>query len=114
MLKKILFLLLLVLFLGSSLAIAADKININSATATELGELKGVGEKIAQRIIEYREKNGPFQKPDDILLVKGIGPKIMESNRDIITVGAPTEGVAIPKATPAAVKQDLPAAKKQP
>ena len=49
-------------------------ININTATVDELDTLPGVGPAIAKRIIEYREKNGPFQSLYDIAAVDGIGP----------------------------------------
>jgi len=49
-------------------------------------ELKWIGPKLAQRIVEYREKNGPFEKPEDIMLVSGIGPRAWEANKDRITV----------------------------
>jgi competence protein ComEA len=45
-----------------------------------------VGTKYAQRIVEYREKNGPFKQPEDIMKVKGIGTKIWEANKDKISV----------------------------
>ncbi len=84
--KKIIPVLVVSLFLAYSLVLAGEKININLATADELDRLKGVGAKTATRIIEFRERNGPFQKPEDITLVKGIGRKLFEKNRDSITV----------------------------
>lgn len=100
--KKIIPLLVASLFLGYSLVLAGEKININLATADELDRLKGVGAKTAMRIIEFRERNGPFQKPEDITLVKGIGRKLFEKNRDSITVknnddGAGDDPVPLPK-----------------
>ena len=49
------------------------KVNINTATQTELENLPGVGEAIASRIIEYRQQNGKFDKIEDLQNVKGIG-----------------------------------------
>ena len=64
----------------------AAKININKASAEELSQLKGVGEKYAAKIIEFREKNGPFKTPEDITKVPGIGAKTFELNKDRIAV----------------------------
>jgi competence protein ComEA len=61
-------------------------IDINSADASELDKLPGVGPAIAQRIIEYRQANGPFRSVDDLIHVKGIGPKKMEQIRPMATV----------------------------
>jgi competence protein ComEA len=61
------------------------KININTASKEQLMTMKGVGEAIAQRIIEYRETT-PFQTIEDIVKVKGIGTKIFESNKHLISV----------------------------
>ena len=65
---------------------AAEKINLNTATLEELMTLERIGPKYAQRIIDYRETNGPFEKIEDIMKVKGIGPKTFEANKDRITV----------------------------
>jgi competence protein ComEA len=62
------------------------KINLNKATVEELVQLKGIGQKYAERIVEFREKNGPFTKTEDLMNVKGIGLKIWEKNKDLITV----------------------------
>lgn len=69
-------------------AIAADlkKVNINLANTEELMTLDGIGEKMAARIIAFRKKNGSFQKPEDIIMVKGIGPKTFDRNRDLILI----------------------------
>ncbi|MBU4426598.1 MAG: helix-hairpin-helix domain-containing protein [Desulfobacterales bacterium] len=68
-----------------SLAQEAEKININKASAAELAQLKRIGPKLSERIVEYREKHGPFERPEDIMQVKGIGPKTFELNKDRIT-----------------------------
>jgi competence protein ComEA len=62
------------------------KVNINTASAEELATLKGIGEKIAQAIVEYREANGPFKSLEDIKNVKGIGEKKFEEIKDSITI----------------------------
>ncbi|MDO6355361.1 ComEA family DNA-binding protein [Caloramator sp. CAR-1] len=64
----------------------SSKININTATLEELKTLPRVGDAIAQRIIEYREKNGPFRDIKDIKNVSGIGDKMFENIKDKITV----------------------------
>jgi competence protein ComEA len=73
-------------FIGPAWATDAGKINLNKATVEELIQLNGIGQKYAERIVEFREKNGPFKKTEDIMNVQGIGPKIWEKNKDLITV----------------------------
>ncbi|MEW6286076.1 MAG: ComEA family DNA-binding protein [Chloroflexota bacterium] len=65
----------------------ADLVNINTASAAELETLPGIGPTIAQKIIEYREQNGPFLSTEDIINVSGIGPGTYERIKDLITVG---------------------------
>ena len=79
-------LLLAMVFSTGVFAEETATININKATVEELSTLKNIGAKYAQKIVEYREKNGPFQKVEDILLVKGIGTKTLEANKDKITL----------------------------
>ena len=62
------------------------KININKASVDELLELKFVGPKFAERIVQYRTEHGPFETAEDIMKVKGIGPKVWDANKDRITV----------------------------
>lgn len=71
---------------GKATEQVAEKVNINKATAEQLMEIKGIGESYANRILEYREKNGPFKKIEDIMQIKGIGTKLFESIKDKITV----------------------------
>lgn len=63
------------------------KININTATATELDTLPGIGPAFAQRIIDYRDANGPFQSIEEIILVSGIGNATYDKIKDLITLG---------------------------
>lgn len=61
------------------------KVNINTAIKKELVTLKYVGDKIADRIIEYRKVHS-FETPQDIMKVKGIGQKVFDANKDVIIV----------------------------
>lgn len=61
-------------------------VNINSASGEELQKLDGIGEKLAQRIIDYREENGPFRSIQDITNVSGIGSGVYDKIREHITV----------------------------
>lgn len=65
----------------------AEKININTAGVDELDQLPGIGAVLAQRIVEYREANGPFSSLEALLNVSGIGEKKLESLRDFASVG---------------------------
>ena len=88
--RRLFVLLIVVSFVMGVVSIAladeAGKVNINTATVKELVKLKRIGQKVAERIIQYREKEGPFEKPEDIMNVKGVGMKIFEANKDRITV----------------------------
>ncbi len=65
----------------------ADVVNINTADAATLSRsLVGIGEVRAQAIVAHRTRNGPFRSADDLALVKGIGPKVIERNRANIRV----------------------------
>jgi comEA protein len=70
---------------------AKKKININTASLSELQEIPRVGEKIAQRIIDFRKKHGKFKKIEEIMKVKGIGEKTFVRMKDLITVGDSAE-----------------------
>jgi len=65
---------------------SSGKININTADASELQKLSGIGPGKAKSIIDYRNKNGPFKSVDDLLNVSGIGEKTLEKIRDEIVV----------------------------
>jgi len=60
----------------------AGPVNINAADASTIAkELDGIGPAKAQAIVEYRQKNGPFRAPEDLLKVQGIGERVLEQNR---------------------------------
>ncbi|WP_432562673.1 helix-hairpin-helix domain-containing protein [Kineococcus sp. SYSU DK003] len=65
---------------------APGPVNLNTASATDLDELPGVGEVLAGRIVAWRETNGNFTSVEDLGEVQGIGPKVLEDLRDLVTV----------------------------
>lgn len=65
---------------------STGKININTASQTELETLPGIGPSRAKAIINYREEHGPFNKPEELMNVSGIGPKIFANLKDEIVV----------------------------
>jgi competence protein ComEA len=65
---------------------AQTRININTASANELETLPGIGQSLAARIIEHREKIGPFRRPEHLIIVRGISDKRFRALRDLITV----------------------------
>lgn len=65
---------------------SGTKVNINTASLTELATLSGIGESKAQAIITYREENGKFAKIEDLMNVSGIGEKSFEKIKDSITI----------------------------
>lgn len=62
------------------------KVNINTATASQLEELPGIGPSLAQRIVDYRDKHGPFRTPRDLMKVQGIGEKKFAALEEYVTV----------------------------
>ena len=74
---------------------APATINLNTATAAELEKLPGIGQKVAARIVEYRQKNGPFKKIEELMNVRGVGEKNFLKLKPQITVGdAPAKASA--------------------
>jgi competence protein ComEA len=92
--RKVTVAVLMVVFVGLISALNAvsaevQKININTASVEELSGLKGIGPSHAAKIVAYREKNGPFKMPEDLIQVSGIGQKVFEANQEVIIVEEP-------------------------
>lgn len=71
---------------SSAMTDSSGQIHLNQANLDELQKLKGIGEKKAQAIVEYRQKNGGFKNIDEFKNVKGIGPAIFEKNKVRLTL----------------------------
>jgi competence protein ComEA len=71
-----------------------DGIDLNLATKAELRLIPGIGDALAQRIVDYRGRNGPFRAVDELRKVSGIGPKTLERVRHHLFVAAPESFVA--------------------
>lgn len=69
-------------------ATASAPVNLNSATATQLQTLPGIGASTAQRIVDYRQKNGAYKKVEELMNVKGIGEKSFLKLKPLITVSS--------------------------
>jgi competence protein ComEA len=67
-------------------AAAAAAVNLNTASVAQLEVLPGIGPRTAERIVEYRQKNGQFKKIEELMNVKGIGEKSFLKIKDRITV----------------------------
>ena len=67
-------------------AAGAELVNLNTATPQQLASLPGIGPKTAERIIEYREKNGSFKKIEELMNVRGVGEKSFLKLKSLITV----------------------------
>lgn len=66
---------------------SAGEIDINKATVDELTTVTGIGRVLAERIVEFRDANGPYASVDDLLKVKGIGEKLLEKIRGRLVAG---------------------------
>ncbi len=77
---------LVIAFTSALWAKDTGKININTASVEEIAKLEKIGPSYAERIVQYRKEHGPFEKPEDLMKVKGIGPKTFELNREKISV----------------------------
>ena len=69
------------------------KVDLNTASVKELQSLKGIGKILAERIVEYREKNGPFTSIDELKRTKGLGKTTFENIKGDITVGTDKQEV---------------------
>jgi competence protein ComEA len=76
----------------SAAAPATAPVNLNTATLEQLQTLPGIGVKAAERILEYRQKNGNFKKPEDLMNVKGIGEKSFLKLKPLVVVSEPDKG----------------------
>ena len=74
---------------ATSSASSGAPINLNTATVAQLETLPGIGKSTAERILEYRQKNGGFKKVEDLMNVRGIGEKSFLKMKALITVTAP-------------------------
>ena len=73
-------------------ATATAPVNLNTATAEQLATIPGVGPRMAERIIDYQQKNGGFKKVEDLMNVSGVGEKSFLKMKPLITVTPPKTG----------------------
>lgn len=76
---------------ASAKSVSTQVVNINSASAADFEALPGIGPKMAARIIEYRQKNGPFKKVEELMNVRGLGEKNFLKLKAQLTVGTPSK-----------------------
>ena len=67
---------------------STEIVNLNTSSAAQIASLPGIGDKTAELIVQYREKNGPFKKIEEIMNVKGVGEKSFLRIKDRLTVTA--------------------------
>ena len=72
---------------STTAAAASAPLNLNSASVAQLEALPGIGRAMAERIVEYRQKNGAFKKAEDLMNVRGIGEKNFLKLKPLVTVG---------------------------
>ena len=78
---------LLLLLSSPGVVMSMEPIDINTADKETLMELNGIGEKRAEAIIEYRERNGPFESVEHLTRIRGIGRSVIKKNREQLTAG---------------------------
>jgi competence protein ComEA len=83
---------------GSALAAAkpapAGKVNLNTASAEQLTAIPGIGDKLAARIVEYRQKNGSFKNVQELMNVKGVGEKSFGKLEPFLSIGGDAKAAA--------------------
>ena len=91
--KSLRYLVLAALLAAGIGPLAAAPVDINTAdVATLAAAINGVGQSRAAAIVAYREANGPFATGDELTAIKGIGPKVVERNRELLSVGGAVAG----------------------
>ena len=73
---------------SATVAAASTPVNLNSASVAQLEALPGIGRATAERIVEYRQKNGGFKKAEDLMNVRGIGEKNFLKLKPLVTVAS--------------------------
>jgi len=88
----------------------AQPVNINAATSEELQLVPGIGPSTAEKILQMRKSYGPFKSVDDLLAIRGLGPKRLDKMRKYLTVGktSGSKSKGAPQATRAPGKQPPP------
>lgn len=83
---KVIMSLLVVMFMSFGSAWSDETVNINTATVKQLQKVEGIGKKIAEKIVAYREEHGDFGSVDDLIKVKGFGKKTLEKAKGQLSV----------------------------
>ena len=73
---------------AAATAVSTEVVNLNSATAAQIASLPGIGLKTADLVVQYRVKNGPFKKIEEIMNVRGVGEKSFLKIKERLTVAA--------------------------
>lgn len=73
------------------MAMSTEVVNLNNASVAQIAALPGIGPKTADLVVQYRQKNGPFKKIEEIMNVRGIGEKSFLRIKDRLTVAAPKD-----------------------
>jgi competence protein ComEA len=71
---------------GDAIWLFGGRLDLNTASAASLARVKGIGEATARRIVEHRERHGPYRAVDDLDAVDGVGPKTLERLRAVVEV----------------------------